>query len=223
MRPTGAEADAPRRERHLYSAANVNRVNVVTGLGVLGAAIAAAIVLLIPNVDHRISAGGGVVAATVLSSAIFALYEKRVWRSRVAAGLPGTTVPDMRGTWSGTLVVQQSDSREAIDTPLTCEVRIEQDWSRITIDLKTAETESWSVMATVDVCRLHYEYYVIPRSTPEGRALGSLEPHYGMARLILSRNVLRGHWFNDQPFQRSGEIELRRLRAKASRRDRSAV
>ncbi len=224
VRPTGADADAPRREKHLYSAANVNRVNVVTGLGVLGATIAAAIVLLIPNVDHQVSAWGGVAAATVLSSAIFALYEKRVWRTPVAALLPGTTVPDMRGTWRGTLVVRKGHSDEATGIPLACEVRIEQDWSRIIIDLKTAETESWSVMATVDVYRLHYEYYVIPRATPEGGVLGSLNPHYGMARLTLSRrNVLRGHWFNDRPFQRSGEIDLQRVRAKPARWGRSAV
>ena len=218
------ELGAPKREKHLYSAANVNRVNVVTGLGVLGAAIAAAIVLLIPEVEKQASAWGGVAAATVFSSAIFALYEKRVWRSRIAASLPGTTVPDMRGLWSGKLVVRQGHPGEATDTPLPCRVRIEQDWSRIIVDLRTAETESWSVMATVDARSLHYEYYVIPRPVPEGRQLGSFEPHYGMARLTLSRkNLLRGDWFNDQHFSRWGEIELRRERVKPARWDRSAL
>jgi SMODS-associating 2TM, beta-strand rich effector domain len=221
----GADGDVPKREKHLYSAAKVNRVYVVTGLGVLGALIAAAVVLLIPSVNPQISAWGGVAAATLLSSAIFWLYEKRVWRTRIAACLPGTTVPDMRGTWKGELVVRVGlEDEEGVDKPLNCDVRIAQDWSRLMIDLCTSETESWSVMATVDANRLHYEYYVVPKSTQPGAVLGPLEPHYGMARLTLSGgSLLSGEWFNDQHFQRWGEIRLDRVSTKPARWSRRGV
>lgn len=202
---------SPAREKHLYSAAKVNRVVVMHVVGAVGGLIITALVLLVPKLGADISAWGGVLAGVVFSYVIFMLYDRCMWRWSVVECLPGTTVADMRGTWTGQLVVRASPEDGEIGQELGCTVRIEQDWSRIQVRLTTDETESYSLMAAIDGRGLRYEYYVVPLSDEAGEVLGLLKPHYGMADLKLTGDsMLGGEWFNDQDFQRWGSIELKR-------------
>lgn len=232
-RPTGDSAEPPTRGRHLYSASNVKRVRVVSALGTFAAIVAAVIVLLLalpfPHLGTQPSAWGGVLIASALASLIFAGFEKRAWRWRATALVPHFTMPDLSGRWGGELVITKGNEGDDVGVPLCCRVAIRQDWSRIAIDLETDVSKSWSVMANVDTRKtgddvhyeLHYEYYVIPRSDapPEmAEKVELVDPHYGTAHLKfqsgrwlrVGSTGLRGIWFNDQHFQRWGEIRLKR-------------
>jgi hypothetical protein len=216
--PTGP----PEREKHLYSAAGINRANVVAGLGLIGAIGAALIALLFPSLSARTAAVLGVIVATILPAAIFVAYEKRVWRWPATAYIPHATMPELNGNWEGHIEIIRGVEGEETRRRIGCAVRITQDWSRVAIDFTTAATESWSVMATIDAERVHYEYFVVARADAEpdtDNELAHVAPHYGMARLVPhpppgpgKRCVqLDGFWFNDQHFLRWGNIALSRV------------
>lgn len=221
--PDEGSTQPPTRGRHLYSAGDVNRINVIHVLGAITAAGATGIVWL-----THISDWIGVVIAVALLWLILAGFEKRAWHWRVTAKVPHCAMPDLSGEWNGWIEINKGKEGENVGIPLDCRVEITQDWSRIAIDFETDVSRSWSVMASVDARRdandvvyheLHYEYYVIPRSDapPELSAQVELvDPHYGTAHLKLEPGSwprvrptgLNGIWFNDQKFERWGKITL---------------
>ena len=232
-RPPEGSAEPPTRGRHLYSAGYVNRVNFVGAVGTIAAIVATGAGLLLalpfPHLGTQASAWGGVVIATVLAAGMFAGFEKRAWRWRLTASIPSTTVPDLSGKWTDHLLIPRGKEGEDVGVPLDCRVDIKQDWSRITVELETDLSTSWSVMATVDARKtgadveyeLHYEYYVNPRSDPPSDLAAKVElvdPHYGSARLKLGPGpwprvrptLLDGIWYNDQHFELWGTIAVAR-------------
>jgi SMODS-associating 2TM, beta-strand rich effector domain len=231
--PVRADEQPPTRGLHLYSASDVNRVTVINLLGTIAAIFATGAVLLLalpfPHLGTQLSAWGGVLIASALFPLIFAGFGKRAWRWRAAASMSHWTAPDLSGGWRGDIVITKGTEAEKEGVPLSCHVEIQQDWSRIAIDLETRVSRSWSVMANINArgtgdevrYELHYEYYVVPRADarPEDAARVELvDPHYGTARLDLEPGpwphahptVLSGIWFNDQHFQRWGTIKLER-------------
>jgi len=223
--PDDGSAQPPAEGQHLYSAGDVNRINVIHVLGAITAAGATGIVLL-----THISDWIGVVIAAALLWLTLAGFEKRAWRWRLTAKVPHCAMPDLSGEWRGRIEINKGKEGENIGTPLDCRVEIKQNWSRIAISFRTDVSKSWSVMASVDAHRtanhvvyheLHYEYYVTPRSDapPElSTQVELVDPHYGTAHLKLgpgswprvSPISLSGIWFNDQNFERWGKITLTR-------------
>jgi len=225
-RPGNGSAQPPAEGRHLYSAGDVNRINVIHVLGTITAAGATGIVLL-----THVSDWIGVVIAAALLWLTLAGFEKRAWRWRLTAKVPHCAMPDLSGEWSGRIEINKGKEGEDIGMPLDCHVEIKQDWSRIAINLQTEVSRSWSVMASIDARRaandvvdheLHHEYYVTPRcdAPPElSTQVELVDPHYGTAHLKLGPGSwprvrptsLSGIWFNDQNFKRWGTITLTRI------------
>lgn len=221
--PEGGAVQPPAQGGHLYSAGDVNRINVIHVLGLITAAGTTGVVWL-----AHISDWIGVIMAAALLWLILAGFGKRAWRWQVTAKVPHCAMPDLSGTWSGEIEIIKGKGGENVGEPLDCYVEITQDWSRIAINLETDVSRSWSVMASIDARRtandvvyheLHYEYYVVPRSDapPELSAQVELiDPHYGTAHLKLEPSPwprarpteLSGIWFNDQNFERWGKIML---------------
>lgn len=156
---------------------------------------------------------------------VFWLYNRYLWRL--------SSIPDLRGTWEGTVDIRKSEDVEHEEdeegtvpkpTPkeppelLACTVRIKQTWIAMSIEFDTAKTKSHSVTAALGPAGhdgLHYEYDVTvedgerldknSRKT-EGRHFGTahLEPVKG------SWDSLTGNYYNDRAFQRWGHYEISR-------------
>jgi SMODS-associating 2TM, beta-strand rich effector domain len=224
--PDESSAQPPTQGWHLYSASDVKRIVVIHVLGVITAAAATGIALL-----THLSDWIGVGIAAALLWFIFAVFEKHAWHWCVMALVPHSTVPNLSGRWRGhILITKGKEGEKSVNDPLGCWVTIRQDWSRIAIDFGTDVSSSWSVMASINARKasddvvyyeLHYEYYVIPKpDAPRELAekVGLVEPHYGTAhlkfqpgpRLRIRSTGLSGIWFNDQHFQRWGDIMLTR-------------
>jgi hypothetical protein len=214
------------RERHLYSAGGVNRGNVIAFVGLLGASGAAALsALAFPTLESTIAAFSGAAAGCLFALPLVWLYERMFWRWPPIARFKLSKIPDLNGEWEGHIEVKEARGSAELQRELPCRVCIKQDWSRIRIDFITVPTESWSVMATIDSDRLHYEYFVVPRPTAGSDPLAEINPHDGTVRLKpwprpgrrQSCDCLSGGWYNDPgDFTDeavsigSGRIELRR-------------
>jgi hypothetical protein len=93
-------------------------------------------------------------------------FEKVFWRIPLLRKLGVVKVPDLNGTWTGTLRSKWDEF--AVEYPVT--VRIDQEWLRIRVVFKTERSASHSTMAALFVddpqgTVLTYEYRASPSPT----------------------------------------------------------
>lgn len=138
-------------------------------------------------------------------------YDRFAWRWRLGA-LSLTDVPDLAGTWTGT-IVSTRDGRTSVSATLT----IVQTASRLLVSLETATSRSNSVMATLN-CRpgpyqgLHYSF----ENRPRAMAQSTMAPHSGQAHLRLSPDGQRldGDYETDRHRGNVGEMSFARMQAR---------
>ncbi|MCB0359828.1 MAG: hypothetical protein KDD44_09335 [Bdellovibrionales bacterium] len=137
---------------------------------------------------------------------LYFLFDRYLWRLPVFRHVGLREVPDLNGTWQGTLTPSGRGPRD-----VTLEIR--QTWTMISIRLRTKHSSSQSLIATVllagkfdDV--LSYQYLNEPR---EGQAI-SMQTHRGTAWLTLSpaEDVLEGEYSTGRDQKNFGRIEVRR-------------
>jgi SMODS-associating 2TM, beta-strand rich effector domain len=156
--------------------------------------------------------------ALTLFGAIFALFNLLLWRLAIRGHTLGQ-IPDLHGTWQGTIDIREGRDGEPSAT-IPCTVEIKQNWSRISIEFKTENTHSSSVMASLRPWNeggLHYEYDVgTDRGAKRGESpTADAERHYGTAQLLPSDETweeMTGKFYNDEAFQRWGKYKLTRVR-----------
>jgi SMODS-associating 2TM, beta-strand rich effector domain len=108
-------------------------------------------------------------------------YDRFAWRWRVGA-LGLSDVPNLAGTWTGTIVSARDES-----TVYPATLTINQSASRMLVSMETTTSRSHSVMAALN-CRqgpyqgLHYGY----ENWPKALAQSAMAPHSGQAHLRLS-------------------------------------
>lgn len=137
----------------------------------------------------------------------YAVVKKYLWRSKLFQKLGIVNTPVLDGDWEGEVVT--SFDEHAARHPV--HVRIDQDWTEMSISLKSNVSESRSLIAGVIVNNeivLSYEYY----NEPLPGAVDTMHAHRGTARLILSadRKTLTGQYYSGRDRQNFGELRLRR-------------
>lgn len=101
--------------------------------------------------------------------AIFAAFDKRVWRFKPIAKLARR--PVLHGTWRGELTSYRSDqqSEEIQHPPIPIAITISQTFTTISVTLMTAESTSRSVAEVIerrsstDEWTLYYQYNNVPK------------------------------------------------------------
>jgi len=157
--------------------------------------------------------------ALTLFGAIFALFNLFLWRLAIRGHTLGR-IPNLRGTWQGTIDIRKGRYGDPSEK-IPCTVEIKQTWSRISIEFRTENTHSSSVMASLRPWSkggLHYEYDVdTDRGAKRGQSpTARAERHYGTAHLLPvddTWEAMTGKFYNDEAFQRWGNYELTRVRA----------
>lgn len=148
------------------------------------------------------------------SGAVFLLLtvvtDRHAWRWRVLRALHIIEVPDLSGTWTGTV---RSSYDGGSDTPLEHDVQvtIRQSWLRMVITLRTSSSRSRSYMAALlpddaTAAELTYTYL----NEPDSNTPMEIETHKGTAELHLSDGQLRGRYFTGRGRRQIGDIDLTR-------------
>lgn len=137
--------------------------------------------------------------------AVLAAFDRWCWLWKVG-GWRVSSVPDLRGTWLGTLRSSHDKT-----TTHTAALRVRQRWSRISVSLETEHSRSISTTAAVaceagDGLRLQYIY----RNDPHVFATDTMRPHEGTASLRLSPDGKRldGEYYTGHQRVTAGEMRF---------------
>lgn len=135
---------------------------------------------------------------------LWGLYDRQAWRWRWRR-LSLSEVPDLAGTWHGT-VESEYNGRQ-----LAAKLIIHQTATHILIELETSNSRSASVMATLN-CRpgqfqgLTYMYDNRPRTLN----VASMTPHSGRVHLRIGADgrSLTGDYETDRHRESSGRLDF---------------
>lgn len=187
----------------------------------IGSAVAAAGV---GSALQDVSLPGGITvgapSAVIFFTLVFFLFDRYVWRVSVW-GHNLTATPDLNGIWTGEIDIRKGKGwAERRLASHSCQVRITQTWTQISIRFETESTLSNSLMASLgppgpEGGGLRYEYDVELKPGAKSLAGGEGVRHRGMAQLSPKRGndwkILEGKYYNDQEHQRWGLYKLERL------------
>lgn len=190
---------------HGYSSDNAfrgPRVYFVFGVIAIAAASALRQLVALPLLAGRVDAGA--LSAGVIYGGLIFLYERWGWRWL-------STLRNLNGTWVGSI----STSHDG-ETTVRCVVRVRQTWTRMGIDLETAQSHSRTTMSALyedqpGDAGLKYEYV----SEPRNLAAPTMHPHRGFCTLTIGSAAddptLHGDYFTGRGRGTCGEIKLRRI------------
>ena len=138
-------------------------------------------------------------------------FDNWFWRLRFLRDLRLVSVPDLRGTWTGSIA--SSYTRYEKTQPVT--VTIEQTWTKIVVRLNAAESRSWSITASVltnapQGLVLTYLF----DNDPEAGSVETMQRFRGTTVLVSAApDRLEGHYYTGRGRETHGSIKLcRQLR-----------
>ena len=135
-------------------------------------------------------------------------FDNWLWRWRFLRILRLISVPDLRGTWTGSIASSFTGFEKT--QPVT--VTIAQTWTRIVVRLNAAESRSWSITASVltnspEGLVLTYLF----DNQPEAESVSTMERFRGTTVLVNTEpGRLEGHYYTGRGRKTHGSIELRR-------------
>jgi hypothetical protein len=150
-----------------------------------------------------------VVVGVVLAGAL--VFEAFIWR------LPGINAlvkrPDLRGTWKGALRSNWRDPQTGVSRgPIEAYVVIRQSYSTAHVRLMTAESQSFSLAASVGPeAEEQYILTWVYRNDPAHSVRERSAPHFGGGFVRIGGpppNSMAGHYWTDR--NAAGEIEFQR-------------
>jgi len=143
-----------------------------------------------------------------IAAVMFAIYDRAGWRWRFGP-LRLSTIPDLSGTWEGS-VRSDYDDGENVQTGI---LRISQHWTSIRVRYEPAadSSSSTSVVAAVltaeDDPTLVYEYI----NEPGPFAAPAMTPHRGLARLQVKQDGrLAGDYYTGRLRKTAGAMDFHR-------------
>ncbi|MCR6630143.1 MAG: hypothetical protein NVV74_08890 [Magnetospirillum sp.] len=196
----------------------LNRARIGQVLGAAAAAVSSILVwvlLALVGLAQWLGYGEAVpalilwpIGAGAIYVGLYWAFDRWIWRWKNLRGV--LRVPDLAGTWH--CAGQTINADKTPGYVWEGEVTIVQTWDRIRVRLKTKQSGSNSITASLvhdeaDGFRLHYTYKNDPNiDEPE------LEAHRGSAELVFDRDLrtARGEYFNGHGRYTFGTMRLTR-------------
>ena len=123
-------------------------------------------------------------------------------------------VPNLNGKWTGKLISKyemKNDEKTGIEPKeIDIELKIIQTWKKISITLRTKESESYSLTASIiqthGIWQINYQYV----NKPKVNSVEEMHIHHGTAVLDYDEKdkTLEGYYYNKER-DTSGEISLK--------------
>lgn len=139
----------------------------------------------------------------------YALFDNFLWRLPFQV-IYLSEIPNIRGTWIGVIKSSYGEGAEVSGVILY----IHQTWSKISIQVETETSKSFSVMAAVNTKNspefgLKYEYI----SEPGTFSLQTMQTHRGTSnlRLTYDSTTLKGEYYTGRGRQNIGEMTFHKV------------
>jgi hypothetical protein len=142
--------------------------------------------------------------------ALYAVFERSLWRLSCVHRIGLVKVPILAGGWRGRL--RSSFDQHAQEREVSVEIK--QSWTKLSLILESSGSTSQTVAASLLVDApggmiLSYQY----RNEPKPTAVGTMQIHYGTARLaVRGATVLDGDYYSGRGRQSYGGIHLEKVR-----------
>lgn len=141
-------------------------------------------------------------------SVFYWLFDRHVWRLKPLHRLGLVKIPDLNGSWTGSVDSSYGEKESIQPVSLT----ITQTWSRIAIRLDSDHSRSYSQTGSIrnldlSTPELAYIYW----NEPNSNAADSMEAHRGTAILELSEPSLAGLYYTGRGRRETGAIEVTRV------------
>jgi hypothetical protein len=140
---------------------------------------------------------------------LYAIFDKRLWRWRILRTIGAVKVPVLNGIWNGCVVSSFDEHATKYDATL----KISQNWTQISVILKTNYSKSSSLIAAIVTedpggTVLSYEYL----NEPMPNAKNTMHTHRGTARLTMQSNgkALEGEYYTGRDRQNFGILRFER-------------
>ena len=137
--------------------------------------------------------------------ALYALFDKHLWRNRIVRKLGLSRIPDLNGRWRGFLLSSFDGHVKRHDVLL----QIFQTWTQASVYLTTVTSMSRSSVAVIQVSdpegvSLTYQY----QNQPLSYAMKSMHMHHGTAMLRLSDedDCLAGEYYAGRDRRTYGQM-----------------
>jgi predicted pore-forming effector associated with SMODS systems len=146
--------------------------------------------------------------------ALYALFDRNLWRNRFARKLGLVRVPNLTGRWRGYLLSSFDGHTKGHDLM----INIFQSWTEIAVFLATETSISRSCAAVIQVddpdgLALTYQY----QSQPLANAMRTMHMHFGTATLRVSDDdTLTGDYYAGRDRCTFGRISCWREQSKAA-------
>lgn len=157
--------------------------------------------VLTPTVCSLISAGS-------IYLLLYSLFDSKMWKWRLISKY--INVPDLSGEWD---CAGRGKNKEGDIVEWNAKVIIFQSWDRVHIYMKTSQSSSDSIAASIMYdgeigYRLVYNYQNSPRIDE-----AELNKHMGFAELTFDKNLAtaEGEYFNGRGRNTFGIMKLRKL------------
>ena len=130
---------------HDYAIDSRERVLVVRILFMASALVSGIAALLIPSDFTTVRWLLPIPSIALVFGVSYWSFDNWLWRLRFLRVLRLISVPDLRGTWTGTVASSYTGFER--QQPVT--VTIEQTWTKMVVRLNAAESRSWSLTASI--------------------------------------------------------------------------
>jgi len=194
---------------HPYATDSNERQMITFGLAVLAIGIAWALFRLFALVNFTVPWWLDAPSTMGIFGLFYTAFDKALWRQGWVRRIGLVKVPDLEGRWQGH--VRSSFDQNSREHEVS--VRIKQSWTRISLVLESTNSASKTLVGSLQVDTpdgsvLSYQY----RNEPKPDALGTMQIHYGTARLVLrDAVVLDGDYYSGRGRQQYGSIILRKV------------
>jgi hypothetical protein len=138
---------------------------------------------------------------------VYLAFDKRVWKLPLVRRVGLVKVPDLNGTWVGT--VNSAGGERPYEHPVTMEIA--QTWRNLCVRLRTDNSGSRSVIGAMITeesgdAVLTYEYI----NEPGAHAADSMHMHRGTARLRLTSGgeILEGEYYTGRDRKSHGTLRV---------------
>lgn len=149
-----------------------------------------ALIITIPFIEFTVS-----IAAIGVFGALYAIFDKCIWKWKIFKMLGLVQTPNLNGTWEGEFKSSYHDFKEEFPAVLI----IEQTWSKICIRGKFNYSTSSSYTTSLKInsgggIKLMYSYYndKSPQAYKEG-----MSNHRGYGSLEITNDSITGYYFNN--------------------------
>ena len=193
---------------HDYAIDSRERVFVVRILFMASALVSGIAAVLIPSDFTPMRWLLPIPSIAMVFGVSYWAFDNWIWRWRFLRVIRLIVVPDLRGTWIGTI----ASSYSGFETDQHVTVTIEQTWTKMAVRLNAAESRSWSVTASVltnapEGLVLTYLF----DNEPEFESVRTMQRFRGTAILVSDTpGRLDGHYYTGRGRETYGSLKLSR-------------